>query len=59
MRSRAPTRAGAETSLDLSFTVDRDDDSLLLSFVSFPSLGYRRTYELRDPAERRKRGCRR
>jgi len=51
-----PLAPGAETSLDLSFTVDRDDDSLLLSFVSFPTLGYRRTYELRDPAERRKRG---
>lgn len=51
-----PLAPGAETSLDLTFTVDSDDDSLLLSFTSFPSLGYRRTYELSDPAERRKRG---
>jgi len=51
-----PLAPGAKTSLDVGFYVDRDDDSLLLSFTSFPSLGYRRTYELSAAGERRKHG---
>lgn len=57
-----PLSAGARAELRFAFTSKRDDDtivangSLIMSDRTFPSLGYRKTYELLDPRERKKRG---
>ncbi len=64
-----PLAPGARTELtfDLEFassgSIDLDPDdsvvangSLLMSNRAFPSIGYRRTYEITDPRERQRRG---
>lgn len=57
-----PMMPGSRAELRFDFTVETDDDtiagngSLVMSDRNFPSIGYRRTYELLDPRERRKRG---
>lgn len=64
-----PLLPGARTDLRFDLTFEnrgisgqRQDDSvvangsLLLSFVRYPTIGYRRSYELSDPRERQKRG---
>jgi len=47
---------GGRMQLRFAFTSDTDDDSLILSFRSFPAIGYQKSYEIRDPRERRKHG---
>ncbi len=51
-----PLAPGAHAELRFELTSDTDDDSLLLNFRSFPSIGYHRSYELRDPRERSRQG---
>jgi len=51
-----PLVPGARMELPIAFTSDTDDDSLLLSFRTYPAIGYQKSYEIRDPGERRKRG---
>jgi ABC-2 type transport system permease protein len=59
---RPPLAPGARAELRFDLTTTEDNDSvvgngsLLMSFLTLPSLGYRETYELRDPRERQKRG---
>jgi len=65
----SPLAPGARTELrfDLSFAHQGledgehddtivDNGSFVMGFRSFPTIGYRKGYELRDPRERRKRG---
>jgi hypothetical protein len=51
-----PLAPGARMELPLAFTSDQDDNSLLLNFLTYPAIGYQKSYEIRDPRERRKRG---
>ncbi len=59
---QAPLMPGARSELRFEFTSKRDDDtivangSLIMSDRTFPSIGYRKTYQLLDPRERQKRG---
>ncbi|HET8774138.1 MAG TPA: M1 family aminopeptidase [Thermoanaerobaculia bacterium] len=58
----APLQPGARTPLRFDVTYAADGESVvengsyLMSFRAFPSIGYRWTYEIQDPRERRKRG---
>lgn len=65
----APLAPGARIRLDFELEVASrgfgggapepsivDNGSLLMSFRSFPTIGYRKTYEIADPRERSRRG---
>lgn len=65
----APLEPGARTRLDFDLEVASrgfvdgapdpsivENGSLLMSFRSFPTIGYRKTYEISDPRERSRRG---
>ncbi len=58
----APLQPGARTPLRFDVTYAADGESVvgngsyLMSFRAFPSIGYRWTYEIEDPRERRRRG---
>ena len=58
----APLQPGARTTLrfDVSYPADGEsvapNGTYLMSFRAFPSIGYRWTYEVSDPRERRRRG---
>lgn len=65
----APVAPGARTRLDFDLEVASrgfaggapdpsivENGSLLMSFSSFPTIGYRKTYEIADPRERARRG---
>ncbi|HKR66376.1 MAG TPA: M1 family aminopeptidase [Thermoanaerobaculia bacterium] len=57
-----PLAPHARTELRFDFSSKDDDDivvdtgSLLMSDLRFPTVGYRKSYEIYDPAERKKRG---
>jgi ABC-2 type transport system permease protein len=54
-----PLQPGARTALHFELTLDEvaeENGTLMMSFLTYPSLGYRVTYELTDPKERAKRG---
>jgi ABC-2 type transport system permease protein len=59
-----PLAPGAATELRFDLASGSEDGSvvgngtLLLGFLRYPTLGYRRTYELRDPRERQQYGLR-
>ena len=54
-----PLAPAGRTTLDFELAFEElaeENGTLMLSFLTYPSIGYRATYELTDPHERAKRG---
>ncbi len=54
-----PLQPGERTALHFELTLEEmaeENGTLIMSFLTYPSLGYRPSYELTDPKERAKRG---
>jgi ABC-2 type transport system permease protein len=54
-----PLRRNEQTKVTFDMTLSdgvEENGSVIMSFTSFPSLGYRATYEISNPRERAKRG---
>jgi hypothetical protein len=54
-----PLQPGKRTALHFELTLEQqaeENGTLMMSFLTYPSIGYRASYELTDPKERAKRG---